>query len=217
MSLSSVERVVEAEAYAFTKLAEHLRMRTDVQNIDVMILAGFCRNCLSKWCLAHMTLGQEGPLSRTLSTLCRYHAGARHYGVEMSYEQACEHVYGMPYSEWKRLHQQPATEEQMRRLEETKAGHAQHQKQPSVAAPAAPPAPRLMSDVCCNPVQKPPDQPPPVQVGPPVRMSCHQLTNQPTNQPISNAPSIAVTATRPCPPPPSRLRRWARWSFDWAC
>ena len=49
------ERVVEAEAYAFTKLAEHLRMRTDVQNIDVMILAGFCRNCLSKWCLAHMT------------------------------------------------------------------------------------------------------------------------------------------------------------------
>lgn len=140
------ERVVEAEAYAFTKLAEHLRMRTDVQNIDVMILAGFCRNCLSKW----------------------YHAGARHYGVEMSYEQACEHVYGMPYSEWKRLHQQPATEEQMRRLEETKAGHAQHQKQPSVAAPAAPPAPRLMSDVCCNPVQKPPDQPPPVQVGPPV-------------------------------------------------
>ena len=60
------ERVVEAEAYAFTKLAEHLRMRTDVQNIDVMILAGFCRNCLSKWCLAHMTWPRRAAVTHTL-------------------------------------------------------------------------------------------------------------------------------------------------------
>ena len=141
--------------------------------------------------------------------MCRYHAGARHYGVEMSYEQACEHVYGMPYSEWKRLHQQPATEEQMRRLEETKAGHAQHQKQPSVTAPAAPPAPRLMSDVCCNPVQKPPDQPPPVQVGPPVRMSCHQLTNQPTNQPTNPFRTRRPSPSRPPVPAHHRPRACA--------
>jgi len=135
-----------AEAYAFSKLAEHLRMRTDVQNIDVMILAGFCRNCLSKW----------------------YHVGAAKAGLATSYDDACERVYGMTYKEWKQTHQSKASEEQLRRMEETKALHAKHETPPPVApaapaAPAPPPAPAPtqpatasggMSDVCCVPPEE---------------------------------------------------------------
>lgn len=73
----------ELEAAAFRQLVEHLQSRTDVQNIDLMNLAGFCRNCLSKW----------------------YLAAAEEKGVEMDYDAAREHVYGMPYSEWKAKYQ----------------------------------------------------------------------------------------------------------------
>lgn len=73
----------ELEAAAFRQLIEHLQSRTDVQNIDLMNLAGFCRNCLSKW----------------------YLAAAEEKGVEMDYDAAREHVYGMPYSEWKAKYQ----------------------------------------------------------------------------------------------------------------
>lgn len=78
----------EIEAQAFRTLVEHLRQRTDVQNLDLMNLAGFCRNCLSKW----------------------YRAAAEERGVEMDYERAREIVYGMPYAEWKARYQieQPA-------------------------------------------------------------------------------------------------------------
>jgi len=76
---------VEAEAAAFRRLIEHLRERTDVQNIDVMNLAGFCRNCLSKW----------------------YQQAAAELGEEVSKEEARQHVYGMPYSDWKAKHQKP--------------------------------------------------------------------------------------------------------------
>lgn len=69
----------EVEAAAFRRLIAHLQGRTDVQNIDIMNLAGFCRNCLSKWYLAE--------------------AEAR--GVDTDLEQVREHVYGMPYSRWK--------------------------------------------------------------------------------------------------------------------
>lgn len=92
----------ELEAAAFRGLVEHLRRRSDVQNIDLMILSGFCRNCLSKWYLAE----------------------AERQGVEMSYGEAREIVYGMPYDEWKAKHQGKATEEQMRRYDETKPLHA---------------------------------------------------------------------------------------------
>lgn len=74
---------IELEAAAFRRLTAHLRERTDVQNIDLMNLAGFCRNCLSKW----------------------YLAAAEEKGLAMDYEQAREHVYGMPYAEWKDKHQ----------------------------------------------------------------------------------------------------------------
>jgi uncharacterized protein len=80
----------ELEAAAFRRLVQHLRENTDVQNIDLMNLASFCRNCLSKW----------------------YRAAAEERGLDMEYEQAREIVYGMPYSEWKDKHQTEATPEQ---------------------------------------------------------------------------------------------------------
>ncbi len=73
----------ELEAAAFRRLVSHLREHTEVQNIDLMNLAGFCRNCLSKW----------------------YRAAAEERGIEMDYEQAREIIYGMPYSEWKAKYQ----------------------------------------------------------------------------------------------------------------
>lgn len=80
----------ELEAAAFRTLVDHLRERTDVQNIDMMNLAGFCRNCLSKW----------------------YTAAAKEKGLDLDYEGAREIVYGMPYPEWKAKHQTEATPEQ---------------------------------------------------------------------------------------------------------
>lgn len=74
---------IEIEAAAFRRLVEHFRERTDVQNLDVMNLAGFCRNCLSKW----------------------YRAAAAERGVELSDPQAREIIYGMPYDEWKQRFQ----------------------------------------------------------------------------------------------------------------
>jgi len=79
----------ELEAAAFRRLLEHLRGRTDVQNIDLMNLAGFCRNCLSNW----------------------YQEAAEARGVRVSREDAREMVYGMPYEEWKARYQTPASAE----------------------------------------------------------------------------------------------------------
>lgn len=80
----------EIEAAAFRRLLEHLDENKDVQNIDLMNLAGFCRNCLSKW----------------------YLAAAEDKGIELDYEEAREAVYGEPYAEWKSKYQQEATAEQ---------------------------------------------------------------------------------------------------------
>ena len=93
---------IEIEAAAFRGLIAHLQKRTDVQNIDVMNLAGFCRNCLSKW----------------------YLAAANDRGLEMDYDEAREVVYGMSYEEWKNTHQAPASDEQKAKYEETKSLHA---------------------------------------------------------------------------------------------
>ena len=81
---------LELEAAAFRRLVQHLGERTDVQNIDLMNLAGFCRNCLSKW----------------------YKAAADEQGVAVDMEQAREVVYGMPYAEWKAQYQKEASAEQ---------------------------------------------------------------------------------------------------------
>ena len=80
----------EIEAAAFRRLVDHLRNRKDVQNIDLMNLAGFCRNCCAKW----------------------YRAAAEEHGIQMSYDDAREIVYGMPYDEWKSKYQTEATAEQ---------------------------------------------------------------------------------------------------------
>jgi len=87
----------ELEAAAFRTLVQHLRERTDVQNIDLMNLSGFCRNCLSKW----------------------YRAAAEDRGLDLSYDQAREIVYGMPYDDWKAQYQTEATPQQMAAYKET--------------------------------------------------------------------------------------------------
>lgn len=89
----------ELEAAAFRRLVDHLRGRTDVQNIDMMNLAGFCRNCLSNW----------------------YKDAAAEKGLELSKDESREIVYGMPYDEWKKRHQTEATAEQKARFAETAA------------------------------------------------------------------------------------------------
>ena len=91
----------ELEAAAFRTLVAHLRERTDVQNIDMMNLTGFCRNCLSKW----------------------YRAAAEEKGLELTYDQARELVYGMPYGEWRAKHQTEATPEQKAAFEARKDAH----------------------------------------------------------------------------------------------
>ena len=88
---------LELEAAAFRALVQHLRTRPDVQNIDLMNMAGFCRNCLSKW----------------------YVAAAEDKGLEIGYEDAREIVYGMPYSEWKNKHQKEASPEQLAKMKES--------------------------------------------------------------------------------------------------
>ena len=75
----------EIEAAAFRRLVAHLQERSDVQNIDLMNLAGFCRNCLAKW----------------------YSAAAQDHGATINYDQARETIYGMPYDQWKAQHQTP--------------------------------------------------------------------------------------------------------------
>ena len=89
----------ELEAAAFRTLLGHFQKRTDVQNIDLMNLSGFCRNCLSKWLVA---AGKER-------------------GVEYSMDDAREHVYGMPYGDWKANHQTEASAEQQAQYKELMA------------------------------------------------------------------------------------------------
>ena len=86
----------EIEAAVYRRLVEHLQSKTEVQNIDLMNLADFCRNCLSKW----------------------YVAAAEQRGREINYDQAREIVYGMPYSEWKEKYQKEATPEQLAKFNE---------------------------------------------------------------------------------------------------
>lgn len=82
----------ELEAAAFRRLVEHLRHRTDVQNLDLMNLAGFCRNCLSNW----------------------YREAAEAQGVAMTKDESREILYGMPYDEWKAKYQREASPEQLK-------------------------------------------------------------------------------------------------------
>jgi len=93
---------IELEAAAFRGLTEYLRKRPDVQNIDLMNLAGFCRNCLAKW----------------------YLAAATERGLELDYNQAREVVYGMTYDEWKENHQTETTPEALNKFKAEVDKHA---------------------------------------------------------------------------------------------
>ena len=91
----------ELEAAAFRRLRDHLARRTDVQNIDMMNLTGFCRNCLSNW----------------------YQEAAEARGIAMTKDAAREAVYGMPYGEWKARYQTEATPDQTAAFERARSGH----------------------------------------------------------------------------------------------
>ncbi len=97
----------ELEAAAFRRLLQHLDEHKEVQNIDLMILADFCRNCLSKWLVS----------------------AADERGADLDYETAREYVYGMPYAEWKDNHQQKATPEQMAAFEYRQTRKAAQEKE----------------------------------------------------------------------------------------
>jgi uncharacterized protein len=92
----------ELEAAAFRRLLDHLnRERSDVQNIDLMILAGFCRNCLADW----------------------YREAAEQRGIAMSKDEARERVYGEPFAQWKSKHQKQASQEQLAAFEAAQKKH----------------------------------------------------------------------------------------------
>ena len=99
MSQLSETQQTEIEAAVFRRLLAHLDERKDVQNIDLMNLSGFCRNCLSKW----------------------YRAACEDAGIELDYEKARERVYGMPYDEWKSRYQAEASAEQLADFEKNKS------------------------------------------------------------------------------------------------
>jgi len=92
------ESLLKIKAAAFDRLTEHLQKNTEVQNIDLMILADFCRNCLAKW----------------------YASAASDQGADIDYEQAREMIYGMPYSDWKDKYQLPASEAQLNAMKNRK-------------------------------------------------------------------------------------------------
>lgn len=96
------DQQTQIEAAAFRALVAHLQQRSDVQNIDLMNLSGFCRNCLSKW----------------------YSAESKKLGLESNYADAQKYVYGMSIEAWKDNFQSPASDDQKRRFEETKEHHA---------------------------------------------------------------------------------------------
>ena len=93
------QQQTQIEAAVFRRLVEHLDERKDVQNIDLMNLAGFCRNCLSKW----------------------YRAACEDSGIEVDYEDVRERVYGMPYPQWKERFQEEASADQLADFERNKA------------------------------------------------------------------------------------------------
>ncbi len=93
--------ILEAEAAAFRRLLDHLGRRSDVQNIDLMILAGFCRNCLADW----------------------YREAAAEHGIALDKDEARERIYGEPFAQWKARHQREATAEQLAAFDAAQKAH----------------------------------------------------------------------------------------------
>jgi len=103
-TMSNSEILTEIEAATFRRLVQHLQTHTEVQNIDLMITADFCRNCLAKWLMAE----------------------AQSRGMSLDYDQAREMIYGMPYEEWKARYQTKATPEQLRAYEKRQQKKSQN-------------------------------------------------------------------------------------------
>src|SRR5688572_2141449 len=101
MAMDDDRTRIELEAAVYRRLVEHLRSRTDVQNIDLMNLAGFCRNCLSNW--------------------MKEAADAK--GIAMSKDQSREIVYGMPYDDWRKQHQKEASADQKAAFDKSRPDH----------------------------------------------------------------------------------------------
>jgi uncharacterized protein len=101
MSTLDDKTITELEAAAFRRLVQHLRDHAEVQNIDMMNLAGFCRNCLGNW----------------------IEDAAKERGLPLSRADARAHVYGMPYEDWKALHQREASAAQQEAFAKREAGH----------------------------------------------------------------------------------------------
>ena len=101
MSNLTDDQRIALEAAVFRRLVEHLRTRSDVQNIDLMNLAGFCRNCLSNW----------------------YREASEASGEELSKDESREIIYGEPYAEWQAKHQREASDEQKAAFETNKPSH----------------------------------------------------------------------------------------------
>ena len=98
--MKNFDQNVHIKAAVLDRLIKHLQDKKDLQNIDLMNLAGFCRNCLSKW----------------------YRAAAEEKGLDLSYDQAREIVYGMPYSEWKAQHQTEASADKLKTFDKVTKG-----------------------------------------------------------------------------------------------
>ena len=94
MNDSNKNLTMEIQSDVFEMLVKHLQNKTEVQNIDLMNLADFCRNCLSKW----------------------YVSAAKEKGIEISYDEARKIIYGMPYNDWKSMYQKEATKEQLEKF-----------------------------------------------------------------------------------------------------
>ena len=101
MSKFDAKTTTELEAAAFRRLVSHLRNRPDVQNIDMMTLTGFCRNCLGNWLMD----------------------AAKDQGLALSKDESRAHVYGMPYDEWRELHQKEASDAQKAAFEDSTKSH----------------------------------------------------------------------------------------------
>ncbi|MCX7555397.1 DUF1244 domain-containing protein [Xanthomonadaceae bacterium JHOS43] len=106
--MNTIDNSVALEAAAFRRLLAHLRERSDVQNIDLMILAGFCRNCLANW----------------------YQEAAEAADTPISKEEARERIYGEPFAQWKEKHQKPATPEQLAAFDAAQRHHPPEQNRP---------------------------------------------------------------------------------------
>ena len=155
------EKILRCQAFVFRQLVAHLRANPQVQNIDLMNLSGFCRNCLAKWYFLGVSrvgvgVGDGG-------------------GMPVSYEEACEEIYGMPYAEYKKKYQTKATEEQLEKFKNANDHHAKHpsleeiqqtiensleiaEQQKSFARAGMPSSTKIqnqqpqLSDVCCEPI-----------------------------------------------------------------